>query len=62
MKAREIMGSSVRTMVKMKVTTDGDQNQNDGKRDYRSVGKRRTTTTSVCDNDGLETVWLCPAL
>ena len=45
MKAREIMGSSARTMVKMKVTTDGDQHQDDGGCDYSSVGKRRTTTS-----------------
>ena len=46
MKVRETIGTSVGTMVKMKVTTDGDQHQDEGECGYRSMGERRTTTTS----------------
>ena len=46
MKVREMIGTSVRTMVKMKVTTDGDQHQDDGEGDYGSMGERRTATSA----------------
>ena len=43
MKFRETIGTSVRTMVK--VTTDGDQHQDEGECDYRHMGERRTATS-----------------
>ena len=54
MEVRERMGTSVRTVVKVKVTTDGDQHQ-DGECDYRSMGdedgdefvRTRVTTCAV---------------
>ena len=45
-KAREMIGTSVRTMVNVQVTTDGDQHQDEGECGYRNIGER-TTTTSV---------------
>ena len=45
MKVREMIGTSVRTMAKMKVTTDGDQHQDEGECDYRSMEERRTATS-----------------
>ena len=42
MKVRETIGTSVRTMVKTKVTTDGDQHQDEGECDYRNMEERRT--------------------
>ena len=45
MKVRETIGTSVGTMVKMKVTTDGDQHQDEGECDYRHMGERRTATS-----------------
>ena len=57
MKVREPIGTTVRTMVKVNVTTDGDQHQDEGEGDYRwgpasghgesdygSMGERRTST------------------
>ena len=41
------MGTSVRTMVNMKVNTDGDQHQDEGEWDYISMEEMRTAT-SVC--------------
>ena len=35
MKVREMIGTSVRTMMKVKVTTDGEQHQDKGECDYR---------------------------
>ena len=44
MKVRETIGTSVRTMVK--VTTDGDQHQDEGEcGGYRSMGERRTAAS-----------------
>ena len=60
MKVRERMVTSVRTMVKVKVTTDGDQHQDDGECDYRSMGERGRRR--VCEDNALETAWLRPAL
>ena len=45
MKVRETIGTTVRTMVNMKVTTDGDQHQDEGECDYRSMVEKRTTTS-----------------
>ena len=45
MKVRETIGTTVRTMVNMEVTTDGDQHQDGGECDYRSMGERRTATS-----------------
>ena len=44
MKVRERMGTGVRTMVKLKVTKDGDKRQDDGECDYGNMGERRTST------------------
>ena len=43
MKVREMIGTSIRTIVK--VTTDGDQQQDEGECDDRSMGERRTATS-----------------
>ena len=45
MKVRETIGTTVRTMVNMKVTTDGDQHQDEGECDYRSMGERSRTAS-----------------
>ena len=45
MKVREMVGASVRTMVNMEVTTDGDQHQDEGECDYRSMEERITATS-----------------
>ena len=42
MNVRERMGTSVRTVVKVKVTTDGDQHGR-GESDYGSMGERGTS-------------------
>ena len=44
MKVRETIGT-VRTMLNMEVTTDGDQHQDDGECDYRHMGERMTATS-----------------
>ena len=43
MKLREMIGTSIRMMLE--VTTDGDQHQDEGECDYRSMGERRTATS-----------------
>ena len=45
MKVRETIGTGVRTMLNMEVTTDGDQNQGEGGCDYKSMEERRTATS-----------------
>ena len=45
MKVRETIGTSVGTMVKMKVTTDGDQHQDESECDYRHMEERMTATS-----------------
>ena len=41
MKVRETIGTTVRTMLNMEVTTDGENDECD----YKSMGERRTTTS-----------------
>ena len=60
MKVRETIGTTVRTMLNMKVTTDGDQHQdmvNVTTEIWERGGGRR-----VCEDEGSETAWLRPAL
>ena len=45
MKVREMIGTTVRTMMKMEVATDGDQHQDRGECDYSSMGERRTAAS-----------------
>ena len=45
MKVRETIGTTVRTMVNMKVTTDGEQHEDEGECDYSSMGERRAATS-----------------
>ena len=52
MKVRETIGTTVRTMVNMKVTTDGDQHQDEGEYDYRSMGEGRTTDNECARTTG----------
>ena len=60
MKVRETIGTTVRTMVKMKVTTNGDQHQDMANvaTEVRERGEKRR----VCGDEGLDTVWLRPTL
>ena len=56
MKVRETIGTSVGTMLNIKVNTDGDQNQdmvNVTTEVWERGGRRR-----VCKYEGLETAWL----
>ena len=60
MKVRETIGTTVRTMLNMEVTTDGDQHQdmvNVTTEVWERGGRRR-----VCEDEGLETARLRPAL
>ena len=41
---REMVGASVRTMLNMEVSTDGDQHQDQGGCGCRSMGERRRRT------------------
>ena len=54
MKVRETIGTTVRTMVNMKVTTDGDRHQEDmvnvATEEWERGGPR-----PVCEDEGLET-------
>ena len=52
MKAMEMIGTSVRKMAKVKVTTDGDQRQHEGGEcDYGSM--ERGGRPRVCDGEDL---------
>ena len=56
MKVRETIGTSVGTMLNMEVTMDGDM-VNVTTEIWERGGRRR-----VCEDEGLETAWLRPAL
>ena len=60
MKVREMFGTTVRTMLNMKVTTDRGQHQDmvNVTTDVWERGGRRR----VCEDEGLETAWLRHAL
>ena len=45
MKVRETIGTTVRTMLNMEVTTDRGPASGHGECDYRSVGEMRTATS-----------------
>ena len=60
MKVRETIGTTVRTMLNMAVTTDGGQHQdmvNVTTEIWERGGRQR-----VFEDEGLETAWLRPAL
>ena len=40
-----MIGASVRTMLNMEVTTDGDQHQDEGECEYRNMGEKRTAAS-----------------
>ena len=61
MKIRETIGTTVRTMLNMKVTTHEDQHQ-DMVNVTTKVWERGGRRLRVCEDERLETAWLRRAL